>query len=145
MILVQITIARNSIRRINEVIATRPSIVSPDDPIKEVKNGEIIFDDVFFSYSGDLDKSVLKNINLKINSGDYVGMIGPTGSGKSTLISLIARLFDPQVGLSMLEEKTFATMTFLPFVTKFPVVLQKNQLFTGTLRDNSKVGWRRPY
>lgn len=130
MILVQITIARNSIRRINEVIATRPSIVSPDDPIKEVKNGEIIFDDVFFSYSGDLDKSVLKNINLKINSGDYVGMIGPTGSGKSTLISLIARLFDPTSGTVYVGGEDLRDQV--------SVVLQKNQLFTGTLRENLK-------
>lgn len=138
MILVQITIARNSIRRINEVIATRPSIVSPDDPIKEVKNGEIIFDDVFFSYSGDLDKSVLKNINLKINSGDYVGMIGPTGSGKSTLISLIARLFDPTSGTVYVGGEDLRDYDLPALRDQVSVVLQKNQLFTGTLRENLK-------
>ena len=138
MILVQITIARNSIRRINEVIATRPSIVSPDDPIKEVKNGEIIFDDVFFSYSGDLDKSVLKNINLNINSGDYVGMIGPTGSGKSTLISLIARLFDPTSGTVYVGGEDLRDYDLPALRDQVSVVLQKNQLFTGTLRENLK-------
>lgn len=138
MILVQITIARNSIRRINEVIATKPSIVSPEDPIKEVKNGEIVFDHVFFSYSGDLDKSVLKNINLKINSGDYVGMIGPTGSGKSTLISLIARLFDPTSGTVYVGGKDVSDYDLPSLRDQVSLVLQKNQLFTGTLRDNLK-------
>ena len=138
MILVQITIARNSIRRINEVIATRPSIVSPDDPIKEVTNGEIVFDHVFFSYSGDLDKSVLKNINLKINSGDYVGMIGPTGSGKSTLISLIARLFDPTSGTVYVGGEDLRDYDLPALRDQVSVVLQKNQLFTGTLRENLK-------
>ena len=138
MILVQITIARNSIRRINEVITTKPSIVSPEDPIKEVKNGEIVFDHVFFSYSGDLDKSVLKNINLKINSGDYVGMIGPTGSGKSTLISLIARLFDPTSGTVYVGGEDVSDYDLPSLRDQVSLVLQKNQLFTGTLRDNLK-------
>lgn len=138
MILVQITIARNSIRRINEVIATNPSIVSPKNPIKEIKNGEIIFDDVYFSYSGDLDKSVLKNINLKINSGDYVGMIGPTGSGKSTLISLIARLFDPSKGSVYVGGENVLNYDLKSLRKDVSVVLQKNQLFTGTLRENLK-------
>ena len=138
MILVQITIARNSIRRINEVIATNPSIVSPKNPIKEIKNGEIIFDDVYFSYSGDLDKSVLKNINLKINSGDYVGMIGPTGSGKTTLISLIARLFDPSKGSVYVGGENVLNYDLKSLRKDVSVVLQKNQLFTGTLRENLK-------
>ena len=138
MILVQITIARNSIRRINEVIATNPSIVSPKNPIKEIKNGEIIFDDVYFSYSGNLDKSVLKNINLKINSGDYVGMIGPTGSGKTTLISLIARLFDPSKGSVYVGGENVLNYNLKSLRKDVSVVLQKNQLFTGTLRENLK-------
>ena len=138
MILVQITIARNSIRRINEVIATNPSIVSPKNPIKEIKNGEIIFDDVYFSYSGDLDKSVLKNINFKINSGDYVGMIGPTGSGKTTLISLIARLFDSSKGSVYVGGENVLNYDLKSLRKDVSVVLQKNQLFTGTLRENLK-------
>lgn len=138
MILVQITIARNSIRRINEVIGTRPSIVSPENPIKEVKNGEIVFDDVFFSYSGDLDKSVLKNINLRIKTGDYVGMIGPTGSGKSTLISLIARLFDPTRGRVYVGGEDVSDYDLADLRDQVSLVLQKNQLFTGTLRENLK-------
>lgn len=138
MILVQITIARNSIRRINEVIETTPSIVSPENPVKNVKNGEIIFDHVYFSYSKDLDKSVLKNVNLKINSGDYVGIIGPTGSGKSTLISLIARLFDVGSGAVYVAGKNVKDYDLVSLRDEVSVVLQKNQLFTGTLRENLK-------
>ena len=138
MILVQITIARNSIRRINEVIETTPSIVSPENPVKNVKNGEIIFDQVYFSYSGDLDKAVLKNINLKINSGDYVGIIGPTGSGKSTLISLIARLFDTTRGDVYVGGENVKYYHLISLRDEVSVVLQKNQLFTGTLRENLK-------
>lgn len=138
MILVQITIARNSIRRINEVIETKPSIVSPENSVKVVKNGEIIFDQVYFSYSGDLDKAVLKNINLKINSGDYVGIIGPTGSGKSTLISLIARLFDTTRGEVYVGGENVKNYHLVSLRDEVSVVLQKNQLFTGTLRENLK-------
>lgn len=138
MILVQITIARNSIRRINEVIATKPSIVSPENPKKEVKNGEIVFDNVYFSYSDDIDKSVLKNINLKINSGDYVGIIGPTGSGKTSLINLIARLFDPTSGSVYVGGENVKDYDLKSLRDQVSVVLQKNQLFTGTLRENLK-------
>ncbi|MBS4881582.1 MAG: ABC transporter ATP-binding protein [Peptoniphilus harei] len=138
MILVQITIARNSIRRINDVIATKPSIVSPENSVKDVKDGEIIFDHVYFSYSGDLEKSVLKNINLKINSGDYVGIIGPTGSGKSTLISLIARLFDTTSGNVIVAGENVKNYDLVSLRDEVSVVLQKNQLFTGTLRENLK-------
>ena len=138
MILVQITIARNSIRRINEVIATKPSIVSPENPKKEVKNGEIVFDNVYLPYSDDIDKSVLKNINLKINSGDYVGMIGPTGSGKTSLINLIARLFDPTSGSVYVGGENVKDYDLKSLRDQVSVVLQKNQLFTGTLRENLK-------
>lgn len=138
IILVQITIARNSIRRINDVIATKPSIVSPENSVKDVKDGEIVFNHVYFSYSGDLEKSVLKNINLKINSGDYVGIIGPTGSGKSTLISLIARLFDTTSGNVIVAGENVKNYDLVSLRDEVSVVLQKNQLFTGTLRENLK-------
>lgn len=138
IILVQITIARNSIIRINDLIAIKPSIVSPENPVKDVKDGEIVFDHVYFSYSGDLEKSVLKNINLKINSGDYVGIIGPTGSGKSTLISLIARLFDTSSGNVIVAGENVKNYDLVSLRDEVSVVLQKNQLFTGTLRENLK-------
>ena len=140
-ILVQITIARNSIKRIDEVISTTPEIVSPKNPIKKIKNGEIIFDDVYFSYSKDIDKSVLKNINLKIKSSDYVGIIGPTGSGKTTLINLVARLFDTTSGDVLVAGENVKDYDLKSLRDEVSVVLQKNQLFTGTLRENLK--WAR--
>ncbi|MDU1583531.1 MAG: ABC transporter ATP-binding protein, partial [Peptoniphilus harei] len=96
------------------------------------------FDHVYFSYSRDLEKSVLKNINLKINSGDYVGIIGPTGSGKSTLISLIARLFDTTSGNVIVAGENVKNYDLVSLRDEVSVVLQKNQLFTGTLRENLK-------
>ncbi|MDU5274476.1 MAG: ABC transporter ATP-binding protein [Peptoniphilus lacydonensis] len=141
IILVQITIARNSIKRIDEVISTTPEIVSPKNPIKKIKNGEIIFDDVYFSYSKDIDKSVLKNINLKIKSSDYVGIIGPTGSGKTTLINLVARLFDTTSGDVLVAGENVKDYDLKSLRDEVSVVLQKNQLFTGTLRENLK--WAR--
>lgn len=141
IILVQITIARNSIKRIDEVISTTPEIVSPKNPIKEIKNGEIIFDDVYFSYSKDIDKSVLKNINLKIKSSDYVGIIGPTGSGKTTLINLVARLFNTTSGDVLVAGENVKDYDLKSLRDEVSVVLQKNQLFTGTLRENLK--WAR--
>ncbi len=141
IILVQITIARNSIKRIDEVISTTPEFVSPKNPIKEIKNGEIIFDDVYFSYSKDIDKSVLKNINLKIKSSDYVGIIGPTGSGKTTLINLVARLFDTTSGDVLVAGENVKDYDLKSLRDEVSVVLQKNQLFTGTLRENLK--WAR--
>lgn len=136
MILVQITIARNSLNRINEVIATKPSIKSPKDATFEIKDGSVSFEDVSFSYVDDMDKCALKDINLKINSGDYVGIIGPTGSAKSTLVNLIARLYDTDSGVvkvGSIDVKEYDLKSLRDAVS---VVLQKNQLFTGTVRDN---------
>lgn len=136
MILVQITIARNSLRRIDEVIKTEPSIVSPENAITEVKDGSIEFKDVYYSYSEDIDKSVLCDINLKINSGDYVGIIGPTGSSKTTLISLIARIYDTDKGEVLVGGRNVRDYDLEELRDEVSVVLQKNQLFSGTLREN---------
>jgi len=136
MILVQITIARNSLRRIDEVIKTKPSIVSPKNPVTEVLDGSVEFKDVYYSYSDDIDKAVLCDINLKINSGDYVGIIGPTGSSKTTLISLIARIYDADKGRVLVGGRDVREYDLEKLRDEVSVVLQKNQLFTGTLREN---------
>lgn len=136
MILVQITIARNSLRRINEVIYTESSLTSPDNAITEIKDGSVAFEGVSFSYVNDLDKCALKDINLNINSGDYVGIIGPTGSSKTTLVNLIARLYDADLGsvkVAGIDVKNYDLKALRDSVS---VVLQKNQLFTGTVREN---------
>lgn len=136
MILVQITIARNSLRRIDEVIKTTPTIVSPENAVTEVSDGSIEFKDVYYSYSDDIEKSVLCDINLKINSGDYVGIIGPTGSSKTTLVSLIARIYDADKGQVLVGGRDVREYDLEELRDEVSVVLQKNQLFTGTLREN---------
>lgn len=136
MILVQITIARNSLRRIDEVIKTTPTIVSPENAVTEVCDGSIEFKDVYYSYSDDIEKSVLCDINLKINSGDYVGIIGPTGSSKTTLVSLIARIYDADKGQVLVGGRDVREYDLEELRDEVSVVLQKNQLFTGTLREN---------
>ncbi|MBU5668614.1 ABC transporter ATP-binding protein/permease [Peptoniphilus sp. MSJ-1] len=136
MILVQITIARNSLRRIDEVIKTTPTIVSPENAVTEVSDGSIEFKDVYYSYSEDIEKSVLCDINLKINSGDYVGIIGPTGSSKTTLVSLIARIYDADKGQVLVGGRDVREYDLEELRDEVSVVLQKNQLFTGTLREN---------
>ena len=98
MIFVTITISAESARRIVELLDEVPDIVNPENPIMEVKDGEIIFDNVSFSYSKDLNKVCLKDINLNIKSGETVGVIGGTGSSKTTLVNLISRLYDVTKG-----------------------------------------------
>ena len=98
MILVMITISRASAERIVEILKEVPDIKNPEEPVNEVKNGAIEFKNVSFSYIGEKKKECLKNINLKINSGETIGIIGGTGSGKSTLVNLIPRLYDATEG-----------------------------------------------
>lgn len=98
MIFVTITISAESARRIVELLDEVPDIVNPENPVMEVKDGEIIFDNVSFSYSKDLNKVCLKDINLNIKSGETVGVIGGTGSSKTTLVNLISRLYDVTKG-----------------------------------------------
>lgn len=136
MILVQITIARNSLKRINEVINTESDISNPENPITTIPDGSIEFCNVSFSYVDDLDKCALKNINLNINSGDYVGLIGPTGSSKSTLINLIARLYDADRGIVKVGGEDVRSYNLKSLRDSVSVVLQKNQLFSGTVREN---------
>lgn len=136
MILVQITIARNSLRRIDEVITTKSDITSPDNAVTEIKDGSVKFEDVSFSYVNDLEKCSLKNINLDIKSGDYVGLIGPTGSSKTTLVNLIARLYDADLGTVKVAGVDVKNYDLKALRDSVSIVLQKNQLFTGTVRDN---------
>lgn len=98
MIFVTITISAESARRITELLDEVPDIVNPENPVMEVKDGEIVFDNISFSYSKDLNKLCLKDINLKIESGETIGIIGGTGSSKTTLVSLISRLYDVTKG-----------------------------------------------
>ncbi|MFA6830540.1 MAG: ABC transporter ATP-binding protein, partial [Bacilli bacterium] len=138
MVYVSIIIARNSAERIVEIITEKPSIASPSNPIKEVPSGAVEFKNVDFSYNP--GKNVLTDINLSFPSGMTVGIIGSTGSGKTTLVSLLARLYDTTSGSVSIGGIDVRKYDLAVLRDAVAVVLQKNTLFTGTIKDNLKWG-----
>ena len=133
-------IAEASIQRIIEVLDEKVDITTPKNPIKDVKNGDILFNNVNFSYAGKNGNLSLKNISLEIKSGQTVGIIGGTGSSKTTLIQLIPRLYDVTNGsvyVGGIDVRNYDLETLRDAVS---VVLQKNILFTGTIADNIRWG-----
>lgn len=133
-------IAEASIQRIIEVLDEKVDITTPKNPIKNVKNGDILFNNVNFSYVGKNGNLSLKNISLDIKSGQTVGIIGGTGSSKTTLIQLIPRLYDVtdgSVSIGGIDVRNYDLETLRDAVS---VVLQKNILFTGTIADNIRWG-----
>lgn len=140
MVFVMITISRASAERIIEVLDEDSDLKNPKDPIYEVPSGDIRFENVSFSYSKDAEKSVLKNVSLQIDSGMTVGILGGTGSAKTSLISLIPRLYDVTSGavnVGGLDVRSYDIKTLRDQVS---VVLQKNELFSGTIKDNIRWG-----
>ena len=139
-ILVATTIARPSAERIIEILEEEPTIKNPENPIMKVKNGDITFKDVSFSYAGDISKLCLKNIDMKIKSGQFIGILGNTGSSKSTLISLIPRLYDATAGKVYVGGKDVKEYDLKVLRDSVSIVLQKNVLFSGTIRENLQWG-----
>lgn len=140
MIFVIVTISLESARRIVEILEEEPDIINPNNPIMNVKDGSIEFNNVSFSYINDKNKECLKNINLKINKGETIGIIGGTGSGKTSFVQLIPRLYDVTEGkLSVggINVKDYDIKTLRDEVS---MVLQKNELFSGTIKENLKWG-----
>ena len=137
-IYVRIIISRNSAERCVEILNEQSDIVSPSNPIREVENGQVEFKNVSFSYGK--GKDVLENVNLSFASGETVGIIGPTGSSKTTLISLIARLYDATEGEVLVAGHNVKEYDVAKLRDAVAVVLQKNTLFTGTIRENLKWG-----
>ena len=140
MLLVMSTMARNSAERIYEILIEKPDLANPKKSIKEVKNGSIEFKNVSFSYVGNKKKECLKNINIKIKSGETVGIIGGIGSGKSTLVTLIPRLYDATEGKVEVGGKDVKQYDLETLRNNVSVVLQKNVLFSGTIKENLKWG-----
>ena len=139
-IFVSYVMSKASSARINEVLEEQPDIVSPKDALTEVPDGSIVFDHVNFSYTGAEERTVLKDINLSIRSGETIGLIGATGSAKSTLISLIPRLYDVSAGRVLVgghDVREYDTAALRDAVS---VVLQRNVLFSGTIADNLRWG-----
>ena len=134
MVYVQIIISKNSTERIVEIIEEVPDIQSPENAIKEVKDGSVDFDNVSFCYHE--GKDVLSDIDLHIRSGSMVGIIGSTGSSKTTLVSLMARLYDASKGEVKVGGVNVKEYDLKTLRDKVAVVLQKNTLFTGTIRSN---------
>lgn len=140
MVLVMITIAQSSAERIVEVLDEESNLSNPEDPDMEVFNGSIGFDHVDFGYSDNKGSLCLKEISLSIPSGKTVGIIGSTGSGKSSLVSLIPRLYDTTKGtvfVGGVDVKKYDIKTLRDNVA---VVLQKNTLFSGTIKENLRWG-----
>ena len=140
MVFVMITISRASIERIVEILNEETDIKNNENPVFEVADGSIEFEDVCFCYSDKADKLTLENINLKIESGETVGIIGGTGSSKTSLIQLIPRLFDASKGVVKVGGRDVRDYDLKTLRDEVAVVLQKNELFSGTIKENLKWG-----
>lgn len=140
MVLVMIAISKSSAERIVEVLDEEPDITNPDNAIKEVKDGSIKFDNISFSYVKDKKKECLKNINLDIKSGETIGIIGGTGSGKSSLVNLIPRLYDVTEGKLIVGGEDVRKYDLEDLRNQVACVLQKNVLFSGTIAENIRWG-----
>ena len=140
MIYVMLTISAESAKRIAEVLSETPSLVAPENPVKTVRDGEIEFKDVSFKYSKKAKNYALSDINIKIPSGTTVGIIGGTGSGKSSLVQLIPRLYDVTKGSVLLGGKDVREYDVEALRNAVSMVLQKNLLFSGTIKENLKWG-----
>ncbi len=140
IVIVMLTISRASIERAIEILKEESDITNPENPVKEVADGSITFENVNFSYKKDSNNYCLKNINLNIKSGETIGIIGGTGSSKSSLVQLISRLYDVSTGsvkVGNVDVKDYDLDTLRNSVA---VVLQKNVLFSGTIKENLRWG-----
>lgn len=140
MIFVMITMSLASCRRISEVLNERADIVNPEDPVMEVDDGSIDFNGVSFSYKHGSGEDVLKDIDLHIKSGETIGIIGGTGSGKSSLVSLVSRLYDTDEGSVYVGGVNVRDYDIDVLRNRVSVVLQKNVLFSGTILENLRWG-----
>ena len=129
-----------SAHRIAEVLDERPALASPDSPVPTVTDGSVEFDDVSFRYSAGAQEDVLSHINLKIRAGQTVGLIGGTGSAKTSLVQLIPRLYDASGGSVRVGGRDVRSYDLAALRDAVGIVLQKNVLFSGTIRDNLRWG-----
>jgi ATP-binding cassette subfamily B protein len=140
MIFVMVTMAGESARRICEIIDEESTIKNPENPIMSVKDGDIKFNGVNFKYAKRAEKYALENINLHIKSGQTIGIIGGTGSSKSSLIQLIPRLYDVTEGSVCVGGKDVREYDIEALRDAVSIVLQKNVLFSGTIKENLRWG-----
>ncbi|MDO4407821.1 MAG: ABC transporter ATP-binding protein [Eubacteriales bacterium] len=140
MVVIMITMSEASARRITEVITEKTSLTNPENPLMEVPDGSIRFENVYFSYSPGSSEPVLKNIDLEIRSGESIGVIGGTGSSKSSLVNLVSRLYDVTEGRILVGGHDVREYDLDVLRGQVAVVLQKNVLFSGTIYDNLRWG-----
>ena len=140
MIFVMMTMSSASAQRIAEVLNEKSDLVNPDEPVYQVKDGSITFESAVFSYRKDSAEPVLKDINLEIKSGETIGIIGGTGSAKSSLVNLISRLYDVQEGSVKVGGVDVREYDLETLRNEVSVVLQKNVLFSGTVLENLRWG-----
>ena len=142
MVFVMISMSMASIRRISEVLNESSDIKNPEEPVHEVTDGSIEFSHVDFAYRKDSKSPVLKDINLKIESGEVIGIIGGTGSAKTSLVNLISRLYDVTGGEILVGGRNVREYDMESLRNQVSVVLQNNVLFSGTILDNLRWGNR---
>ena len=140
MAFTMIAMAGESGRRIVEVLTEESTLKNPENPVTEVKDGSIDFDDVSFKYSASAEKNALSDINLHIKSGETIGIIGGTGSSKSTLVQLISRLYDVSEGTVKVGGVDVRKYDMEVLRNSVAMVLQKNVLFSGTIKENLRWG-----
>lgn len=140
MIMVMISMSIASAQRISEVLQEEADIVNPDNPIMEVPSGDIVFDHVHFSYKHGSSDEVLNDIDLSIKSGEVIGVIGGTGSGKTSFANLVSRLYDVDKGRVLVGGNDVRQYDLEVLRDQVSVVLQKNVLFSGTIFDNLRWG-----
>ena len=140
MLFMMFIISRASMQRIYEVLTEKPEIVSPEEPVTEIADGSVIFKNVSFSYFNDMGNLALDKIDLDIKSGETIGIIGGTGSSKTSLVQLIPRLYDATDGEVLVGGRNVREYDLDSLRNNVAMVLQKNVLFSGTIRDNLKWG-----
>ena len=140
MIMVMLTLSLESIKRIGEALAEEPTIKNPDNALCTVANGDVDFNNVFFKYKKEAERYTLENINIHIKSGEFIGILGSTGSGKTSVINLISRLYDVTEGELLVANHNVKEYDLVTLRDNVAVVLQKNVLFSGTIRSNLQWG-----
>ena len=140
MVLVLIIIARTSGERIVQVLSEKSNILSPENAVKEVKDGDIVFENVNFKYAANAERFALSGVNLHIRSGETIGILGGTGASKSTLVNLIPRLYDVTEGAVYVGGVNVKDYDLEALRNKVAMVLQKNVLFSGTIKENLRWG-----
>ncbi len=140
MIFVMVVISEASVERVSEVLKEKTSLINPQNPITTINNGDIEFKNVSFHYNIESEEADLSGINLIIKSGETIGIIGGTGSGKSSLIQLIPRLYDVTQGEVLVSGRNVREYDLVTLRDQIAMVLQKNTLFSGTISENLRWG-----